>query len=369
MTRHPKSKYVVFAGGETAGPLMPLLAVAQKWQEEDPHIKPVFVDVARSVAAEVVPDYKFVFHSITTGKLRRYWSLRTVLMPFLILIGFVQSLLLLRKYRPQIVIGAGGYVQVPVILAAWFLGIPRLIHQQDVMVTLANRIMSPIATKITTTFESSLRDFLQGSGFNKDYSKLKKVIWVGNPGLDRISKANKQQAIKQFGLSDKWPTLLVVGGGSGAVGLNDKIIQGLPMLTKVVQIIHSTGRGKKQLAEAVRYHPYEFIDRMDLAYAVADVVIARAGIGTLTELAELKKASIIIPMPGSHQEANAELVYRAKAGLVLDQRELDPETLAKVVRKVLLDASLHHQLQQNISRLLPHNASSKMLKVIQDIIE
>jgi UDP-N-acetylglucosamine--N-acetylmuramyl-(pentapeptide) pyrophosphoryl-undecaprenol N-acetylglucosamine transferase len=369
MTSHRKSKYVVFAGGETAGPLMPLLAVAQKWQEEDPHLKPVFVDVAQSVAAEVVPDYKFIFHSITTGKLRRYWSLKTILMPALLIVGFVQALMLLAKYRPLIVVGAGGYVQVPVVLAAWIMRIPRLVHQQDVIVTLANKVVAPVATKITTTFESSLRDFLQGSGFNKDYSKLKKVVWVGNPGLDRISKANKQLAIKQFGLSDKWPTLLVVGGGSGAAGLNDKIIQGLPMLTRFVQIIHSTGRGKKQLAEAVRYHPYEFIDRMDLAYAAADIVIARAGIGTLTELAELKKVSIIIPMPGSHQEANAELVYRAKGALVLDQRELEPEMLAKVIRKVLMDASLQHQLKQNISRLLPHNASSKMLKVIQEIIE
>lgn len=369
MNKHVKKTkhYAIFAGGETAGPLMPLLAIAEAWQQEQPELQPVFVDVRNSVAAQSVSGN--IFQPIITGKLRRYWSVYTIALPFLLAIGFVQSLFLLRKYKPLIVIGAGGYVQVPVVIAAWILRIPRLIHQQDVRVTLANKLVAPLANKITTTFESSIKDFPQGSGFTKDYSKLKKVVWVGNPSLHEIVKGHKQAAEKFFKLSDKWPTLLVIGGGSGAAGLNDKIIQSLPVLTKVVQIIHSTGRGKKQLTESVRYHPHEFIDRMDLAYAAADVVIARAGIGTITELSQLKKVSIIVPMPGSHQEANAELIYLAKAAIVVDQRELNPENLVKLIRKVLFDAALQSRLRQNIARLLPHGASSKMLKVINSLIK
>lgn len=368
MSQKSRHKYVIFAGGETAGPVMPLLAVAETWHQEDPHLKPVFVDVKNSVAAEIVPDYKYDFQTIITGKLRRYWTVQTIALPFLLLFGFVQSVWLLNKYKPIVVVGAGGYVQVPLIVAAWVMRIPRVIHQQDVLVTLANRAIAPITNKITTTFESSIKDFRQGSGFSNDYSKLKKVVWVGNPSSSEIGKGHKQAAQKLFKLSDKWPTLLVVGGGSGAAGLNDQIVNALPVLTKSVQIIHSTGKGKLRLQEAVRYHPYEFIDRMDLAYAAADVVIARAGIGTVTELSQLKKVAIIVPMPGSHQEANAELIYNAKAAVVVDQKDLTPEMLMRLIRKLLFDIQLQEKLRQNIGRLLPHDASHKMLRVIQSVV-
>ncbi len=368
MSQKSKTKYAIFAGGETAGPLMPLLAVAQIWQEEDPNLKPVFVDVSKSVAADIVPDYKYIFRTIITGKLRRYFTIQTLALPFLLLIGLVQSIFLLIKYKPVVVVGAGGYVQIPLIIAAWLMRIPRVIHQQDVMVTLANRAVAPLTNKITTTFESSIKDFRQGSGFSNDYSKLKKVVWVGNPSSQEIGKGHRQTAQKFFKLSDKWPTLLVVGGGSGAVGLNDQIINSLPVLNKVVQIIHSTGKGKQKAPESALYHPHEFIDRMDLAYAASDIVIARAGIGTITELSRLKKVAIIVPMPGSHQEANAELLYRTKSALVVDQKDLDPENLTRLIRKLLFDKTLQNNLQQNIGRLLPHDASHKMLKVIYSVL-
>jgi UDP-N-acetylglucosamine--N-acetylmuramyl-(pentapeptide) pyrophosphoryl-undecaprenol N-acetylglucosamine transferase len=373
-----QNKYVIFAGGETAGPIMPLLALAKYWQEQDSSITPVFVDRKISVAAHVVNKNGFEFKAITSGKLRRYWSFKNLLSPFQLLAGFVQSLILLRRLRPEVVIGAGGYVQVPAIVAAWFLRIPRVIHQLDVVPTFSNRLMAPFASRITTTFEKSIKDFPQGSGLQLDYSKNNKIYWTGSPcDLDSKtinSKTAKEEAIKLFKLDPEWPTVLILGGGSGATGLNDGIAFNLPSLLKTVQIIHATGKGKRvelphDLPEVHdRYHQYEFIDRRDLAYGAADIVIARAGIATIADLAILGKVSIIVPMPNSHQEDNAALLFDQQAAVVVDQTELYELAIDKMIKKILFDIKLQKILSDNIQNVFPKDAAPKMLKVILSAI-
>ncbi|MDQ3018273.1 MAG: glycosyltransferase, partial [bacterium] len=352
----PFKKRVVFVGGETAGPLMPLLAIAENWKHTNAGMVSIFVDVKKSVAAHVVPKEGFVFKPIIADKLRRYVAARNILSPLFIFVGFIQALFLLAKLRPVLVMGAGGYVQFPVVLAAWLLRIPSVVHQQDVHVTLSNKLCAPFATKITTTFEKSVKDFSQGLGFGNDFSKLQKVVWVGNPARGHIASSDKTEAQSFFKLDPAWPTLLVLGGGSGAAGLNEVIVQNLNALTSVVQIIHSTGQGKEIPVKHPRYHQYSFIDRMDLAYAAADIVMARGGIGTITELSQLKKLAIIVPMPDSHQEANAELLFTHKAAIILDEREIQSELLTKVIRKLLFDSELQKHMQANIRKVIPADA-------------
>lgn len=361
-------KNVLFAGGETAGPVAPLLAMAQYWQKIDPQINPIFVDVKKSVAAHMVAQAEYMFVPITTGKLQRHLSYKLLLSPILVLIGLFQSLLLIREHKPILIMGAGGYVQFPLIVAGWMMKVPRLIHQQDLKVTLSNWLAAPFVDKITTTFEKSQKDFPQGTGFTKDFSKLKKVVWTGNPIRAEALEGNKKEAQKQFGLNPEWPTLLVMGGGSGAQGLNDAIEQSLFELLEVVQIVHSVGKREQIAMTHPRYHQYPFIDPIGPAYAVADIVISRAGIGALTELSKLKKISIIVPMPNSHQEVNAELLYREKAAIVVDQADLNPDRLLKLIRKLLHDAELQKQLANNISKLVPANANAKVYQIINDLI-
>lgn len=373
-----KQPFVIFVGGETAGPVMPLLALANAWRESDKTITPVFLDVRKSVAAYIVPRHGYEFRTMTSGKFRRYWSFKNLFSPLQILIGIVRSALLLKKLKPIVVVSAGGYVQVPVIIAAWIMRIPRVIHQQDIIPTFSNKLSSPFATKITTTFEKSLKDFSQGFGFEKNYSADTKTIWTGNPCAIAHSKENihqlKEEATKLFKLDPEWPTVLVIGGGSGAMGLNQVLAHNLPELLKTAQVIHSAGKGKMvspQLNSPVlhdRYHQYEFIERTDLAYAAADIVIARAGIGTLTELSALEKMSIIVPMPHSHQEWNAQFLFDRKAAVVVDQADITPDLLTKVVKKILFDIKLQQQLQTNIKNIMPRNATTAVLTVIQSVI-
>ena len=373
-----KQKVVIFAGGETAGPVVPLLALAKEWQKDDPTILPVFFDRKHSVASRLARKEGFHFKTMPAGKLRRYWSWQNFMSPFLIALGLVKSIYVLATMRPIAVIGAGGYVQVPMIVAAWLLRIPRFIHQQDYIPSFSNKSVALLASRITVTFEKSLKDFSQGSGFEKNFGQDTKIFWTGNPcRLDAKyisgSKA-KKEAEELFKLDPKWPTVLVLGGGSGAMGLNQVIKLSLPELLKVTQIIHSAGAGKMVHPESNpqvhdRYHQYEFIDRMDLAYAAADIVIARAGVGTITELAALGKVSIIIPMPNSHQEWNATYLFHQKAAIIADQQDLNNDSLAKLVRKILFDIKLQTKLQTNIRKVIPNNAATKMLKVIQGVID
>lgn len=372
---HKNKKYVVFVGGETAGPVMPLLAVADAWKSEDENIQPVFLDIKRSVSARIIPDHGYKFKSIIAGKLRRYWTIKNIFSPLLTFIGLIQSLVLLTSLRPIVVVGAGGYIQVPVIIAAWILRIPRVIHQQDIVPTFSNIICAPLANKITTTFEKSVKDFSQGLGFAKNYSKYTKVEWTGNPTTITVTNPTAEQksaAQKIFKLENDWPTVLVIGGGSGARGLNQAVAHNLPDLLKIAQVIHSTGVGKRirppeelPIASHDRYHQFEYINQTEQAYIAADIVIGRAGIGTLTALSAMSKISIIVPMPDSHQEANAQLLYEKDAAIVLDERDIASDTLAKAVRKLLFDIEIQREIQKNIRAIMPKDGTAKMLAVIK----
>lgn len=365
-----RKKYIFLAGGLSAGPIMPLFAVAEEWRNEDAAIWPVVLDVKGSVAEHQTVEKDYQFERVIAGKFRRYFSWHTFMLPFQLLVGIFQSIMLIKKYRPIAVLGAGGFVQLPVIFAAWLLKVPRFIHQQDVSVTLSNALCAPFADRVTVAFESSIRDFPQGTGLGKKYVRTEKVIWTGNPKIDPTDAKmmNKIKALEHFGLHRDLPVLLVVGGGTGAVGLNNLIYDNLGSLTKVVQILHSTGKGKADVQKQENYHPFDYISDMDKAYVAADIVVSRAGLGALTDIAEHKKPAIIIPMPDSHQEVNAELLFKKKAALVLDQNETTSEKLIGVIRELLFNTELSEQLGKNFHNLFPPHAAHKVYKVISNYL-
>lgn len=367
-----KPQYIFLAGGLSAGPIMPLLAVAKEWHHEHRSVVPIIFDVKNSVAEQVAKQEHHQFHRIITGKLRRYWSWRNLFSPLLLLIGFGQALYFMGRYRPIAVLGAGGFVQTPLVLAAWLYRIPRFIHQQDVMVTLTNSLCAPLANLVTVTFESSIRDFPQGTGLGKKYVTTDKVIWTGNPTpaeSETEQKLTAAAAKKQFGLHNELPVLLVVGGGTGAQGINDLIYKALPQLINVVQIIHATGRGKKQYGASENYHPYEYIADIAAAYSACDIVLSRAGLGALSSIAQHKKPAIIIPMPNSHQERNAELVFKHKAALVFDETEVEPNQLITAIRDLLFKPELVKELTANMRELFPRHASRKVYTAITKYLD
>lgn len=359
---------ILLVGGGSGGPVAPLLAVAEEIQQSHPKAK--FLLVGTKVGPEnlMAKQAGIPFVSIPAGKWRRYFSLANIATPFLVIAGFLKARTILKDFKPDCVFGAGSFVQVPVIWAAKFLKIPVVIHQQDLYPSLANTICQTAANKITVTFENSQTDFYQGLGFSNK-KKQSKVFWTGNPCRPFLKLATKEVAAAHFKLKEDLPTLLVLGGGTGAEFLNNLVKKSLPKLSQTVQIIHSTGKGRGEAKPTDNYHPFEFIPEMDLAYAAADLVLCRAGLSTITELSNLKKISIIVPMPGTHQEGNASLLMHLGASIVLTQKLMDEAILLRIIRKLLFDPHTQQQLKDNIAKVMPKNSAKKIADLILEVIE
>jgi UDP-N-acetylglucosamine--N-acetylmuramyl-(pentapeptide) pyrophosphoryl-undecaprenol N-acetylglucosamine transferase len=361
-----KSNTILFVGGGSGGPVAPLLAVMKEIKDRKLGYHFVFIGGKFGPERQMVENEKLEFFSITAGKWRRYFSVLNFFTPFLVTVGFIQSLQIVKRVRPVVAVGAGSFLQVPALYAAWLFGSKILIHQQDMHPSLANTLCSPIAKKITVCFENSAKSFFQGSGLLSTH-KTNKVVVTGNPFRQELKAASKSEAMKFFNLKTDWPTVLVLGGGTGAKFINDLVVENMEALTKLGQIIHVSGAGKRLAEKTENYRPYEFISRMDLAYAAADIVLCRAGLSTITELSNLGKISIVIPMPDSHQEENAAYLWYTKAAIVLDQKRIEPSKVVALIKNLLFKHDMQKALIANVKKVMPHNAGQKIADLIIEL--
>ena len=355
---------ILLVGGSSGGSVAPLLAVAEEIQRQIN--KPSFLFVGTKTGPERILAEKtgIEFVSVSAGKWRRYLSFKNILTPFLVFAGFIESLKILRKYKPNVIFGTGSFVQVPLIWAGWCLKIPAIIHQQDYVPSLANTLCQFAAKNITVTFQKSLRDFSSSFAMFYKTDSIEKVKYTGNPFRKRLLESDKQKAETHFGLKKEFPTLLVLGGGTGAEFFNELIIESLQKLSKTVQIIHITGRGKERPIKHENYTQLAFTTHMAEAYAAADFVLCRAGLSTLTELSALQKIAIVVPMPKSHQQANALYVFKKQAAIVLPQEHLDSEMLVDLIRKLLFEHKVQARIKHNIAKLMPKDAGKQIAKLI-----
>jgi len=357
---------IILSGGGTMGSVVPLLAVRDKMLEQGMSVEFLWVGTEAGVEKELISK-ELSFVSIKSGKLRRYFSFQNFLDPFRLLIGIFQSLSIIRNFRPNLILSAGGYVSVPLIIAGKLSRIKCIVHQQDLQVGLANRIMAKFATIITVSFESLLTSF--------DSSKAK---LVGNPVRPRMLSGDKTRGAITFNLIPDLPTLVVMGGSLGAEKINELMFQSIPQLIEFCQIIHVVGKGnmvewtdKEKFGElAKRYHPYEYIDQeMPDLYAVADLVVCRAGLSTLSELASLKKPAIIIPIPKNQQEINAEYFAKQNAIILLNQESLTSEEFIETIRGLFGSTSSLNNLSQHISEAMISDAAGKFVELIRQLIK
>ncbi|MFA6254722.1 MAG: undecaprenyldiphospho-muramoylpentapeptide beta-N-acetylglucosaminyltransferase [Patescibacteria group bacterium] len=345
---------VILSGGGTLGSVSPLIAIYEEIKKNQPQAEFLWLATSDGPEENLISSYQIPLKKIFSGKLRRYFSFKNFLDPFLIFFGFWQSLFIILKFKPQAVLSAGGFVSVPVAWAAWFLRRPLIIHQQDVRPGLANKLMAPFANMITVTFEKSLKDF-----------PAKKTHLVGNPVRADILTGSKEAGYKFFGFKSDLPTILILGGGTGALNLNSLVIESLEELVQFCQVIHLTGGRQQKTAEHPRYRSYDFLtDQMKNAYAIADLVVARAGLGTLTELAALAKPAIIIPIPASHQQDNAVEFFRNNAIAVLDENDLSSQKFFQAIKTLLFDQAELANLSRNIAKMMPKDAAEKITAMI-----
>ena len=345
-------------GGGSGGPVTPLLAITDFLNKEHSgEFDFLWIGTKNGPEEKMVSDAKINFKSISSGKFRRYFSFKNFTDIFKILWGFCESIKILQQEKPALVMSAGGFVSVPVVYAAKIVGVPVLIHQQDVRPGLANRIMSLVADKITVTFKKSLNDYPN------------KSVWTSNPVRKEIKNICEKD-YSYFKLDKKLPVVLILGGGTGALGINKLVKQSVAELGAFYQIFHQTGRGKDLKIKHLNYQGVEFLDSEEMAKIMflADIIISRCGLGTLTELAYLKKASIIIPMPNSHQEDNAEFFKNGKAVKVLHQKNTSSKKFIGEIKNLLEDKEGKLKLQNNIGKIIDKNAEEKITEEILKLI-
>jgi len=366
-------KTIILSGGGTGGSVTPLLAVAKELLSMNQELDLLFIGTEAGPEQRIVADFKrsigdkLRFQAIPAGKLRRYFSWRNFSDLLQIIAAFFVSCRLLRRERPRVVVSAGGFVSVPLIWAAYFLKIPVIIHQQDVRPGLANRLMAPVARLITVTFEKSLRDYGQ------------KAAWIGNPSPRRDQEvANSAAAKLRCGFCATKPLVLIIGGATGSVAINNLVFSAAESLAARVQVMHLTGKGKlpassqlNKLQNLPDYRFSEFMSNDDLLQlmASADLIISRCGLATLTELCVLGKPAILIPMPNSHQEDNAAVFEKAKAAVVLNQKDLSPLKFSEEIFQIIFDSQKKEELSRNISRVMKKDGAEIMASFILEILK
>ena len=343
---------VFIAGGGTGGHVYPALAIAKALLELQSEAEIHFVGTARGMETKAVPKHGFRLHLISMGRFNgvsRKEQLQTL---FKLPLAFYESYKLLAKYKPQVVLGVGGYASLPVVLLAALMGKKAFIWEPNAYPGLANRWLSPFVHRALVVFEES-----------KKYLSSKKVVVVGLPvraEIENLPVLNKDRSTFN---------VLVFGGSLGARGINrvvcETVTQGGDWL-EGVRIVHQTGRldfegiqkDYKYLTAPIEAH--EFLHDMDQRYAWADLVICRAGASTVAELSAAGKASLLVPFPGAtdeHQKKNAENLFNHKAALMCLQEDFTPEYLTQIIEKLKSDPHTLQNLSQNIKKLhTPHAA-------------
>ena len=352
---------VLMAGSGTAGPVIPLVAIVQELRARHITFEALFLGTASGPEQEIVEKAQIPFKVFPAGKLRRYVSLKTIPDGFRVVWAFFRALGLIARWDPDVFVSAGGFIAPPVAWACWLLGVPVLLHQQDAVPILSDKLMMRIASRITVTFEASLERF-----------PAHKTVWTGNPVRADLAQGDSVRGRKRFEFGLAKPTILCMGGGTGAQALNDAVLAALPELLPTTNVLHLTGKGKlpERDLESLQvegvdvsgYRAYEFLhEEMADAYALAEVVVARGGFSTLTELAFLQKPAIIVPLPDSPQERNAEVFEQRGAVRVLAQNNLTARSLSAAVLSLLGDEGGKSELSHRIGKSMKSGATGALV--------
>lgn len=353
---------IILSGGGTLGPVTPLLAIFDVLKKQYPEAEFLWIGTRNGPERELVEQKGIKYKAITAGKFRRYLSLYNIIDIVKIIFGFFQSLFIVGRADPVVCVSAGGFVSVPVHWAAWLIGIPTWIHQQDIKIGLANRLMGIVAKKITTALSKNVGDFPK-----------EKTEWLGNPVRKEILEGNKQKSIGRFRLIENLPVVFATGGGTGSLRVNQLIVEASQHLRGFAQIIHLSGKERPHefTSRASKlydwYHHFEFFTReMADAYAAADVIISRGGFGTITEIAALSKPAILIPKAG-HQEENVKYLADGGAVILVDEETSDGNYLAGIIKNLLKDDVLQNKLSAGIAKMMPIAKDKEIIRIFDEL--
>ncbi|MCI6794432.1 MAG: undecaprenyldiphospho-muramoylpentapeptide beta-N-acetylglucosaminyltransferase [Lachnospiraceae bacterium] len=336
-------KRIVLTGGGTAGHVTPNIALIPGLKERGYEI--FYIGSYNGIEKKLIEDMNIPYYGISTGKLRRYFDLKNISDPFRVLKGIHEAREILKKIRPDIIFSKGGFVAVPVALAASNLKIPLLIHESDMTPGLANRICIPYAVKVCCNFPETRDSLPEGKAFV-----------TGTPIRQELLHGDADAGREFCGFNKEKPVLMVIGGSQGSVFVNTKIREALPELLKNWQVVHLCGKGNldDSLDHTPGYRQYEYIkEQLPDLFAMADVVVSRAGANAICEISALAKPNLLIPLGTNasrgDQILNARSFEKQGYSMVLEEENLTEESLLEAVGKLYENRETYRKAMQSSS--------------------
>ena len=321
-------KRIILTGGGTAGHVTPNIALLPRLKELGYDIH--YIGSYTGIEKELIEQFHIPYHGISSGKLRRYFSVQNFTDPFRVLKGFGEANKLIKTLKPDVIFSKGGFVSVPVVMAGKKCHVPTIIHESDMTPGLANKLSIPSATKVCCNFPETL-----------EHLPKDKAVLTGSPIRQELLTGSKEAALKLCGFTAGKPVILIIGGSLGSVAVNNAVRSILPELLKDFQVIHLCGKGKTDdaLKHLKGYVQFEYIKQelKDL-FALTDIVISRAGANAICELLALHKPSLLIPLSANasrgDQILNARSFERQGFSVVLEEEELSEQVLLDAIRKL-----------------------------------
>ena len=321
-------KRIILTGGGTAGHVTPNIALLPGLKELGYEIH--YIGSYDGIERDLITQLGIPYHGISSGKLRRYFDLKNFTDPFRVLKGFGEAKKLIKTLKPDVIFSKGGFVSVPVIIAGKQCRVPTIIHESDMTPGLANKLAMPSATKVCCNFPETLEHLPEG-----------KAVLTGCPIRSELLTGDREAALKFCGLTADKPVILIVGGSLGSVVVNHAVRAILPELLKDFQVIHLCGKGKtdESLKDLKGYVQFEYIkDELKDLFALADIVISRAGANAICEILALHKPNLLIPLSAKasrgDQILNARSFERQGFSVVLEEEALDDTSLLAQIQKL-----------------------------------
>lgn len=351
-------KKIVMTGGGTAGHVTPNIALFDSLQKDGYEIH--YIGSYEGIEKGLIENKKIPYYGISSGKFRRYRSWKNLTDPFRVLHGFFQARRLLGRIRPNVVFSKGGFVSVPVVMAAKTRHIPVIIHESDLTPGLANKLAMPSATKVCCNFPETL-----------PYLPKEKAVLTGSPIRQELLHGNKQAAKDFCGFTGDLPILMVMGGSIGSVYINNAIRGCIDTLLTKYQIIHLCGKGNidEFLKDKKGYAQFEYIsENLPDLFAAADLVVARAGANSICELLALHKPNILIPLSRNasrgDQILNANSFAKQGFSAVLEEEEVTSEKLMATIDDVMAHRSKYIDAMKNSGQM---NAIETIMGLIEEV--
>jgi UDP-N-acetylglucosamine--N-acetylmuramyl-(pentapeptide) pyrophosphoryl-undecaprenol N-acetylglucosamine transferase len=377
VTLNQKPLRLLIAAGGTGGHVLPAIAVMEELRSREIPAEILWLGSYKGVERDIAHSHGIAFASVQTGKIRRYLSLETVTDLFRIPVGIAQAWTKARAFKPDVIFSTGGNVSVPTVVGGAQVA-PVLTHEQTAQVGIANKIAARFSERFAASYDET-------ANIARKYHHH--VVVTGNPVRASLVDGTKMKAWEHFGLSPDLPVIFVTGGARGASPINQRIEKLLPGLLEKTQIVHQAGPSVANDDAArlrsfqdswpqhvrERYVVQEFLgpEIADL-YAITDLVIARAGAGTVAELAFLGKPSILVPLPGTwgdEQRKNANVLARADGAIVIEQDDATPERLGEEIATLLADPMRRHAMGANARRIARPDAAARLVDELLTLVD